>query len=360
MCLFILGCAPYAFNTLIGVFGNGHLLPKPEYPAKVQDKEPLPDNKIRMAIYDANLPGLPYQFRYTILHIFGALTIAVQLIIASIPTTLTAGEEWEILVVAAIGTTLTLLTGILPQWKAGGLPNGQRSDETYALTAGNGSRDIFIIQGKDHCIGLDESVAHESPIFGTPWLKSRTVPAKDGDSSATTLTQEIWGMPKGFFITVCSALVLATWAMMLVGGIWLLYNTIVAGIRRNPSERSLPPMFVESILARNILDGLMDLEVSYPGSGDPLICELSPGDMSVEEREWWQVSGKEKAPLAAINADRSDRVTRFSQPAILTGRGAANPRGFKTSLIGSVEAKSADEVTYPIIRTGAAKSKQSR
>ncbi|KAK8033841.1 hypothetical protein PG991_003239 [Apiospora marii] len=328
---FSFGWVTYAFGTLVDVFGDGRLLPKPDYPAKVfaltskyvrenrnwvvgrivrdhqtwvHKKEPLLDNKIRITIYDVKPQKRPYHFRYTRLHIFGALTVLVQLVIAAIPTILTQGEEWGILFVTATGTVLAILTGRLPQWKAEKLPNGFNSSETYALTAGNGSRDIIIIQGMGHCMKLEEFAAHESPAFGTPWLKFRRFTANERQNSHPKMAQEIWGMPKGFFITTCSTLFLAacwlmvfitipgleghTWALILVGGLGLLHNTVVAGLRRKPKERNLPLVFLDSILTRKVMDGLMDLEVSYPGCGAPLVREFIPGEMSADERQWWE------------------------------------------------------------------------
>ncbi|KAK7926585.1 hypothetical protein PG985_003583 [Apiospora marii] len=352
---FSFGWVSYAFNTLIGIFGDGRLLPKPDYPAKVfaltskyvqenrnwvvgrivrdhhswiHNNEPLLDNKIRITIYDVKRQERPYHFRYTRLHIWGALTILVQLVIASVPTILTKGEEWGILLVTGVGTVLALLTGRMPQWKTEKLPNGFQSNETYALTAGNGSRDIIIIQGAGHCMKLEEFAAHESPMFGTPWLKFRRFSAKGRQDSSMAMTKEIWGVPKGFFITVCSTMVLAvcwllvfitipgieghTWALIMVGGIGFLHNAIVAGMRRKPKERNLPLIFLDSILTRNIMDGLMDLEVSYPRCGAPLVREFIPGEMSVEEREWWQAepSGRSRTRYDKLRYEQRKRRRR--------------------------------------------------
>ncbi|KAK7927819.1 hypothetical protein PG985_004817 [Apiospora marii] len=263
---FSFGWVSYALNTLIDIFGDGRLLPKPDYPAKVfaltskyvrenrnwvvgrivrdhqtwvHRKELLLDNKIRITIYDVKRQGRPCRFSQT----------------------------------------------------------------RHALTAGNGSRDIIIIRGAGHCMKLEELAAHESPMFGGPWLKFRCFSAKERQSSSMTMPKEIWGVPKGFFVTVCSTMVLAvwwllvfitvpgieghTWALILVAGIGFLHNAIVAGLRRKPKERNLPLTFLDSILTRNIMDGLMDLEVSYPGCGAPLVGEFIPGELAKKAMEYF-------------------------------------------------------------------------
>ncbi|KAH8666513.1 hypothetical protein BX600DRAFT_461921 [Xylariales sp. PMI_506] len=327
---FSFGWIAYCLSAVVDVFGDGKLLPRPDYPVKVFNlssgywrenrnwvigrivrdhqtwisrEEPLGDNAIRIAVYEAefNKRG-SRSFRYTKLHLFGVCTTTLQLAIASIPTIITGGREWGVLIVTVFGTGLALIMGALPQWTAEKLPNGHKSAQMYALTAGNGSRDVMVIKGAGNCLNLEELAAHESPVNTRPWVKFQN-PAAKQRNSATLLSREVFGIPQGHFITICVSVLLAlcwilllitipgleghTWFFIAVGGMGLFHNTVVAGMRRKPKERNLPLRFLDVIVTQKVMDGLMDLEVSYPGCGAPLLREFMPGQLLADEKDWW-------------------------------------------------------------------------
>lgn len=363
---FSFGWVSYALGAVVDAFGNGRLLPNPDFPVKVYNidsgysrdnrnwvvgrivrdqqalisrEEALADNSIRIAIYKAGSRSRKeYSFRYTGIHVIGALTIITQLFIASIPTILTNGKEFGILLVTAVGTVLALIMGTLPQWKVEKLPNSTRSDQTYALTAGNGTRDIIIIKGSENCLDLEELAAAESPEQGRPWIKSTRFSRRT--NSFTHLSKETLGLPSGFLITRCVTVVLAIlwiillitipgleghmWYFLSVGGMGSFYNTLVAGMKRRPEERNLPLIFEEVIVTRRVMDGLMDLEVSHEKCGQVLIKEFFPGDLRKDEMTWWTATPSER-PDSDYDRQRFRELHQRGYPRSMREAGVTTP-----------------------------------
>ena len=91
----------------------------------------------------------------------GVDCMVVQLGVAAIPLGLY--DDWSILLVAAAGTVLALVTGSLPQWREEKWHAG-RQKKDVALTLGNGTRHVIIVLGADW--GLDlEHLAGYRPVF---------------------------------------------------------------------------------------------------------------------------------------------------------------------------------------------------
>ncbi|KAF7541019.1 hypothetical protein G7054_g943 [Neopestalotiopsis clavispora] len=366
---FSFGWVAYTFMALVGVLGDGRLLPIPDYPAKVfnlktgyvrdnknwvigrllRDHEafmsreaPAPAFGIRIAVLDAREnPNRRKQvsFSYSTIHIWGVVTTIVQLLIAAIPWI--QHRRWGIFLITASGTVLALVMGGLPQWRAEKLPNRQTSEKMFALTTGNGSKDIMIIIGAGRSLDLEDLSAQETPRSERPWEKftvnTSRHPARHGWTQPGLIgkfmtnhtgsfhfsrmkvrgiwTTPIRGLPGGFVLTtvVCvvqsilwllllitvAALSTDTWYLILVGGIGMFQNGYLAAMERTPEHRNCPLEVKEVITQSKVMDGLMDLEVAYGKdfiSNDdlsepimmPLVKEFFTGRLRSDEDEWWR------------------------------------------------------------------------
>lgn len=339
---FSFGCVSYAFTALVNIIGNGRLLPEPDYPVKVfnlesgyvrenknwvvgrilrdletslSEEEPLADDAIRISVYEAavNRNGLT-QFSLSHMHLWGLACILVQLGLATIPIAL--AREWDIMLITAAGTLLVQMVGALPQWRAEKLPNRQRRSAAYALTQGNGSREIAVIFGKSNCLDLEELSSSSSPRGGRPWEKFTwgdifSKPRRGSDGRAEIPRRDTQlrkarvghGLPFGFWLTrvsVVSQSVLwllllvnvassrsYNWVLLAIGALGMFQNGYLAGMVRPPHLRNLPLTRVEVIRAKKVMDGLMDLEVQY-GCAEPLRDEFFPGKLREAENEWWR------------------------------------------------------------------------
>ncbi|ORY59283.1 uncharacterized protein BCR38DRAFT_446146 [Pseudomassariella vexata] len=301
---FSFGWVTYALSALMSVYGDGRLLPPPDYAVKVfnldsgyyrnnsnwviarivrdheswmSSQEDKSNKSIRIAIFEAKPnPQGANKFTYNILHVRGVVVILIQLAIAAIPAFITNGREWGPLAVTSFGTILALAMGALPQWSAEKLPNRSGSKATFALTAGNGSRDIMIIKGQGNCIDLEEMAVSESPKKGQPWTKFPRF-SFIRRHSFQPRAKETFGFPRGFFITYVTTTVIAvlwlfvmisfagmnehTWALILVGAVGLFHNTMLGSMERDSKYRNLPLTPIDTITAHKVMDGLMDLEI---------------------------------------------------------------------------------------------------
>ncbi|KAK8005583.1 hypothetical protein PG990_011620 [Apiospora arundinis] len=307
---FSFGWVSYAFLALVNVLGDGRLLPPPDYPAKVfnlqsgyarenrnwligrvvRDNEaylsrekPMGANRIRISIWQARPRsntgrGRNHHTRhpYSRAHLWGGF----------------------------------------PQWTAEKLPNRQHSKQIYALTCGNGSKDIMVINGAGNCLQLEELSHQESPRGPRPWEKFSQ--GDDGCSSDTMrfggslplhqpstqnmISKMRFRLPIGFLITlvVCIVQTMAwlvllisvgaldtnTWYLILVGAIGMFQNGFLAAMERSPEQRNLSLELLETISTVKVMDGLMDLGASY-GHGRHLVSEFFPGPLRPDEMQWW-------------------------------------------------------------------------
>jgi len=210
---FSFGWVSYALAVLKDVFGEGRLLPRPDYPVKVFNVasgyyrannnwvigrmvrdheswisrfEPLGNSGIRIAIFEAVslLPGNDEDggggglgvwsalaaWKWDLL---GVLVMLVQLAVAAVPTVRTAGHEWGILAITGLGTALALMMGALPQWWIEKMPCSRESAKVFALTAGNGSREVMVIKGMGRCLDLEQLATQASPRTARPWTRKK-------------------------------------------------------------------------------------------------------------------------------------------------------------------------------------------
>ena len=342
---FSFGWVSYAFIALVHVIGDGRLLPPPDHPAKVlnlrsgyvrenrswvvgrllrdlearvarEDRLGGDHCALRITVYDAleNQSGGLTRFSWTGNHFAALAIIAAQFGLAVGPIVLYG--EWDIMMIIAVGTFLAQMAGSLPQWRAEKLPNRQNRKEVYALTQGNGSREVVVIRGNGQCLDLEELAALTNPRGGKLWEKFTgdnllTAPQFKGarglENSPRTdpelhKSRKSYGLPLGFWltrivVTVQSILWLlllvnvstpreSNWFLLGIGAIGMFQNGVSAGSERDPKHRNLPVHKVNTIRSQKVMDGIMDFEVTY-GLGKPLLREFFPGDLQNDEKEWW-------------------------------------------------------------------------
>ncbi|ORY65430.1 uncharacterized protein BCR38DRAFT_432753 [Pseudomassariella vexata] len=381
---FSFGWVAYTFMALVNLIGSGRLLPPPDYPVKmfnlgsgysrenrnwligrlVRDneayiarEEPMLRNAIRISVWKAKPnPNRHTNHSYGRIHMWGLIIMVFQLVIAAIPVML--HREWGILLVTSTGTILAMVVGALPQWRVEKLPNRQNSKAVFALTSGNGSKDIMIVIGNGQCLDLEELSAQETPRNGKPWEKfaqrdSEAVESGSQKVSVLPTTQRhprgsfyfhragtqmmmaktARGLPSGFWITLCvcvvqsilwlvlivtvSALHKDTWFLILVGGVGMFQNGYLAAMERSPQHRNLPLELVETITRCKVMDGLMDLEVGY-GFALPLRNEFFPGQLREDEVAWWKGDRKKydevRSQQKSFRGAPRSEMTGFESP----------------------------------------------
>ncbi|KAI1273771.1 hypothetical protein F5Y07DRAFT_391026 [Xylaria sp. FL0933] len=257
----------YAFIALVGVLGDGKLLPPPDYAIKVfnlgsgycRDNKNWILGRIFRDIetYMSREEPMPY----------GGIRISV----------------WE-------------ATENLHRHTQ----HSQSSIANFALASGNGSKDVVIILGKGSCLdkkplatgnrGNSLYMTNQASFQSPGRVRPVYYLIIDRTGNRMTSARVIWGLPSGFWITLCicvvqslawlvilitAALAENTWFPILAGVIGTFQNACLAAIERPPKRRNLPLQHVETIMRQKFMDGLMDLEVGY-GCGSRLVCEFLP------------------------------------------------------------------------------------
>jgi hypothetical protein len=204
------------------------------------------------------------------------------------------------------------MAGALPQWRVEKHPGDDRSKKNSALMTGNESQDIMVIKGNGECLDLEKMAATEMSQSARTWeshplLSSQVLgeekPKYHLNGRPCRRTHTFRNIPLGFWITVvvvaCQfvlwlSLLIAVavirshvWFLLGVGALGMLQNALVAATSREPEKRNLHLKKLEVILARKVMDGLMDLETTYEGFGEALRREFFPGKLREDEIEWW-------------------------------------------------------------------------
>ncbi|KAH7091139.1 hypothetical protein FB567DRAFT_518041 [Paraphoma chrysanthemicola] len=201
----------------------------------------------------------------------GVVVAILQLGIAAIPCGLY--RQWDVLVVTACGTTLAWLMGLLEARS-----NNTRKDtnKTFALTTGNGSRDVIVILGNGRGLDLEDLA---SEIAGNKGYTAKLISA--------ILMVLMW---TGLLITT-AGMKSNTWYLLAIGGIGMLQNIYVAGARRRPGAYGIHLDLKECITNRKVMQTLMETEEKYPRVGKSLLTIFFPGKLRDAEVEWWEQHG---------------------------------------------------------------------
>ncbi|KAI0909660.1 hypothetical protein F4823DRAFT_419182 [Ustulina deusta] len=355
---FSFGIVTYVFTALVGVLGEGRLLPQPDYPARVfnlkygyarQNKNWLVGRLLRdletKAEQDNPLTGMA-GLRITIWKVpsdledkrspspkepslsrppvyskellFAICCILLQITIASIPGI--CQQEWDTLAITAAGTLLVQSIGWLPQWAAEKSSNRPAKD-IYAITRGNGHRDIVVILPSNKHMNLEELATSESPRQARPWQKltgfgflARRPQEPPAENETETQVRVIFGHPAGFFITrivlvVASVLSIPfliqlamprrqNWYIIAVGSIGAVQNAILAAAKKDPKRYDLPLEIEACIIEKKVMDALKKFHMSYPG-GKALRDEFFSSTLWPDEQDWWDTTpgGKGKGKV---------------------------------------------------------------
>jgi len=344
---FSFGWVTYSFNTLKSLVGDGRLMPAPDYSAKVVNAEsgytrqnkswvlgrllrdfehPLPhDVGLSVTVFEAvharGLAGVPSIDWYWI---SGVVIIVIQLGIAAIPCALS--EDWSILLITAAGTLLSLITGMLPQWRLEKWQCRHNSKKVVSLTGGNGKRHVMVIIGKGFGLDLEDLATAESPRERTRGKEMSMINGLPTAFWITRLACSILALLWIIFLITVTALEENAWYLLVVGSIGMIQNVIVAGARREIGTTGIRLEKIEVIQRHKAMDTLMDVELAYKNVGKSLVNEFFPNGMKPAETQWWsgnrevyEIEREKKRPQSLM-----DRGT-VAQRALQARREHSNP-----------------------------------
>ncbi|KAH6688966.1 hypothetical protein F5X68DRAFT_260557 [Plectosphaerella plurivora] len=354
---FSFGCVAYAFTGIVNILGDGRLLSPPDYNCKLinldsgyartsnnfvlsrilRDLEAMEsrpnfkprskssdrergqaddsddDYAIRITVYEAlKNRRAATEFGMGFPHLVALVVSLLQICLSLVPWFLNGAHRWNVLFITLTGIFLVQCTGWVPQWTAEKLPNRQNSSQTFALTSGNGSREVMVIFGNGQCLDLEALASTQTPRNGRSWEKFPSLaydPQKEKDGKYIRKaklfpTTPFRGVPLGFVITQISFACLSVlwilllinvsaptvfpegWCFIGVGALGMFQNAWLAAREISPRMRNMPLKRTGQIRAKKVMDGIMDFHMSFQ-LGVPLRNEFFPGDLREEEEEWW-------------------------------------------------------------------------
>ncbi|KAF8146504.1 hypothetical protein K438DRAFT_505126 [Mycena galopus ATCC 62051] len=312
---FSFGWVAYSCSMLINVFGDGRLLPLPDYPVKlfniengrscnnrswvlgrlVRDMEPPVDENValNLSIHIVVREHLP---SWDWCSTTGFALIPIQLGIAAIPYRLY--DDWSSFMLTGSGIILSLAMGALPQWRLEKY-TGRRERPTgkvVALTRGNPSRYVLVIIDRGQGIDLEDLAKAQSPTLR---LNADRRCGLRVTQLVFTVLAFLWIV---FFIT-WTRLETNTLFLLAVGSLGMLQNAIVAGAKRSPAASGIHLQHIEDISNEQVEEVLKDAEMAYPGLGEVLLGEFnSVGHLGDNEKRWWD-GRHDQRDLAAIISD---------------------------------------------------------
>ena len=325
---FSFGWISYSFGAILSVWGDGRLLPEPDFYSVVINRKTgnakrneswvlgrltrdlevyfsKPENKrkglagpafriIQIEAIDAwteqrkdrngeARPNLPQHDRVWWSFL---VCLLLQIGLAVAPIFIDQSGNWRILLVTCAGTALAFIHGSLPQWREEKYECSMtkaESDTTFILTRGNGHSHVFVIHSSPGKRTLNfEHLAISRKIGGNVFAKSVTV-----------ILAVCWIV----LLIAIGGLAQHTWFLLGVGGIGMFHNIYVAGQRRTTLAHGIPLDADGAVLVNdrkgNVMDGLMLAETKQPGLGLALLREFFPGRLDRNEEAWWTKASME-------------------------------------------------------------------
>ena len=216
--------------------------------------------------------------------------IAIQFAFATLP--LVMYHDASTLVVLSIGTILAFSCGCLPRWREEKWCCRRQAKGTFCVLTGNGGQHVLVVRGNGIGLNFED-------LAGGRVLKS------DSLVLLTFVQVILW---------VALLIVIAredtqSWYLMLVGGIGILQNIIVAGWPQPPSAFGIHLRARRVIHHPKIRDTLCEAEEEIDGLG----MVLWPIFLHGRERE------DNREALEAARARRVARVQRIASETTVEG-----------------------------------------
>ncbi|KAK4079788.1 hypothetical protein Trihar35433_893 [Trichoderma harzianum] len=326
---FSFGWVAYAFNALMSAFGDGQLMPEPDYPAvvitassgikktnnswvlgrlirdlefevekqfktwmesvkedgKMTDKlASESDSGMLITVFEAGEnPGIQKWDKCWVLFF---IVLPTQLAIAVVPVI--TKRNWSILFLTVIGTILAIITGSLREWRLQKYSCRKNTSDTYILTRGNGHPHVFVI-----CPGANAGLYLYDLAGATRRADLRT-------RVSSVILAILWLV----FLITAGGLKSDTWFLLAVRAVGMAQNILVAGLPRKSDATGIPlrqimPTFGRREMSKNrpkVMSVLFEIEAELPGIGLAIRREYFP-DYALRENEikqWDKTEARQK------------------------------------------------------------------
>ncbi|KAI0325347.1 hypothetical protein GY45DRAFT_1287393 [Cubamyces sp. BRFM 1775] len=311
---FSFGWLAYSVSALTSVLGDGQLMPPPDCPIQVvnartgyqrqnaswvlgrlfRDHEKrrisTKGGSLTVAFYrtarDGREPGVP---EHDWVYWSGVLVILAQLAISVIPGALHG--NWIVLIVAVGGTLQALVASGLPQWREEKYPERKikpkKGPEVVCLTRGNGSTFVMVV--------VSETGIRLEALAG----------GHDGRRRSTAVVAAVLSVLWIVLLLTVEGLEGDAWYLLAIGGLGMAQNVVAAGAERSAGAHGfhLEPFREDRDIIEKgkVMTTLMATEERQPGVGLALLKLFFPGDLRLDEQEFWDKKKLEKAEREAVS-----------------------------------------------------------
>ncbi|KAL8782698.1 MAG: hypothetical protein Q9213_005177 [Squamulea squamosa] len=198
--------------------------------------------------------------------IFAWVMIGLQLAIAAVPLRL--HHDAFTMVITAVGTVLAIGYGALPRWKEEKHFCRDKTDQNFCLLEGNGAAHVMVVCGNGVGLNLEDLAAARVP-------KRKSI------------------VPLTFVLTILSVTLLITiarkegqtWFLMMIGGLGILQNIVVAGSPRPAGALGFYLRKRKLIYSAKVRDALCEAEKEVRGAGTALRPILFSGKATDADNE---------------------------------------------------------------------------
>ncbi|UNI18549.1 hypothetical protein JDV02_004812 [Purpureocillium takamizusanense] len=227
-----------------------------------------------ISIYEPSKLVVAGTVRLNSIYWTGMAVMLLQLVVAAIPIGMYG--DWATMVVTAIGTLLSLITGLLPQWKREKWACRRHARTTYVITRGNGAQHAIVVLGNGCGLNLEDLAAGQYNAQVAANLSTRLA---------------LFGLATLWILLLITAAGIKshTWFLLAVGGIGIVQNIHAASHHCRPENFGLHLHFVRVIGKRKVMDTLLEAERSYENLGLALLPEFFPGVLTTEDDARWQL-----------------------------------------------------------------------
>ncbi|KAG2151445.1 hypothetical protein DEU56DRAFT_552032 [Suillus clintonianus] len=288
---FSFGWVAYSFSALLSAIGEGRLMPPSDCPSIVVNAK---DGHVRnnmswplgrllrdhwsphyqspkgltVSIYFASKSkpvGIPVK---DWLYYSGIATILVQLVISVLPVILS--RDWLVLIITASGTSLALIGGALPQWRAEKWAAREVDKrEIICLTRGSHSNSVIVVVSEGTGIRLEDLAAARPERF----------------HSTTVMTFFLAVLWTAHLLTV-QTLINDAWYLLAIGGLGMIQNLIAAGAPRSAAALGFHLERLREVHHDKVFNALAEAEALERGVALSLIPVFFPGGLRADETAW--------------------------------------------------------------------------
>ena len=241
----------------------------------LRDIEPEVNHALKVEVY--NVKGhVKRGWHRDLIWWSGLLTILVQLALASV----SAGVygDWTNFIITGIGTSLTLFSSLLPQWKEEKWACRRlkpQKEKTVCITKGNGSQYVLVIKSYEGSPDLEDLASGRSH----PSLLSKISIMLLAISWVVLLITAT--CPKDH-----------SWYLIGIGLLGMLQNLYAAGGKRTPSAHGIPLEHVKTFAEMKVMQTLETVDDVYPGVGRCLLPIFFEQGLRPDEKARWHQRGE--------------------------------------------------------------------